>query len=124
MDGTESALRSSNYLRRLELLGCIVQVESLERCGVKERLQGWHLTHQLCHRITRERMCRGCEPQARREFNWSHWRRNSSKLESVHTWPQAPRTIQSQYTGLDKQRSEERRVGKECVSTCKSRWSQ
>src|SRR3546814_6000261 len=25
--------------------------------------------------------------------------------------------------GLDQQRSEERRVGKECVSTCRSRWS-
>src|SRR3546814_16165589 len=25
--------------------------------------------------------------------------------------------------GLDKSRSEERRVGKECVSTCRSRWS-
>src|SRR3546814_5489406 len=26
-------------------------------------------------------------------------------------------------TGLDKDRSEERRVGQECVSTCRSRWS-
>src|SRR3546814_4488984 len=26
-------------------------------------------------------------------------------------------------TGLSKARSEERRVGKECVSTCRSRWS-
>src|SRR3546814_9423382 len=26
-------------------------------------------------------------------------------------------------TGSDVQRSEERRVGKECVSTCRSRWS-
>src|SRR3546814_12685394 len=26
--------------------------------------------------------------------------------------------------GVDKDRSEERRVGKECVSTCSSRWSQ
>src|SRR3546814_12539111 len=25
--------------------------------------------------------------------------------------------------GLDQERSEERRVGKECVSTCRSRWS-
>src|SRR3546814_2638323 len=27
------------------------------------------------------------------------------------------------YRSLSKQRSEERRVGKECVSTCRSRWS-
>src|SRR3546814_16396265 len=26
-------------------------------------------------------------------------------------------------TGIDRWRSEERRVGKECVSTCRSRWS-
>src|SRR3546814_14859230 len=28
-----------------------------------------------------------------------------------------------EYGGVDHQRSEERRVGKECVSTCRSRWS-
>src|SRR3546814_13880949 len=27
------------------------------------------------------------------------------------------------FSGFDFQRSEERRVGKECVSTCRSRWS-
>src|SRR3546814_12163217 len=32
-------------------------------------------------------------------------------------WPRPP--IESRYIG---QRSEERRVGKECVSTCRSRW--
>src|SRR3546814_10820016 len=33
----------------------------------------------------------------------------------------APR---SEYPGVIRLRSEERRVGKECVSTCRSRWSQ
>src|SRR3546814_18846396 len=51
--------------------------------------------------------------------------------------PQFPRTVirhepentqcvcgcQLQRVGEDVSRSEERRVGKECVSTCKSRWS-
>src|SRR3546814_16218837 len=31
--------------------------------------------------------------------------------------------IAQQYAGWQKMRSEERRVGKECVSTCRSRWS-
>src|SRR3546814_13063514 len=30
----------------------------------------------------------------------------------------------AKYTDADHDRSEERRVGKECVSTCRSRWSQ
>src|SRR3546814_2343352 len=30
---------------------------------------------------------------------------------------------EGQGAGADRQRSEERRVGKECVSTCRSRWS-
>src|SRR3546814_17262934 len=33
-------------------------------------------------------------------------------------------TVAVQAFGLEQQRSEERRVGKECVSTCRSRWSQ
>src|SRR3546814_19080814 len=32
--------------------------------------------------------------------------------------------LQNQATSLANERSEERRVGKECVSTCRSRWSQ
>src|SRR3546814_16220828 len=32
-------------------------------------------------------------------------------------------TIAPSYPGSDRTRSEERRVGKECVSTCRSRWS-
>src|SRR3546814_4062395 len=36
----------------------------------------------------------------------------ATSLHSIANWPQASPT-----------RSEERRVGKECVSTCRSRWS-
>src|SRR3546814_13261428 len=32
-------------------------------------------------------------------------------------------TLQPAYAGIRPKRSEERRVGKECVSTCRSRWS-
>src|SRR3546814_20729651 len=31
-------------------------------------------------------------------------------------------SLTANYTYLDSERSEERRVGKECVSTCRSRW--
>src|SRR3546814_15580765 len=31
--------------------------------------------------------------------------------------------LQSFHTRIDRERSEERRVGKECVSTCRTRWS-
>src|SRR3546814_13191430 len=33
------------------------------------------------------------------------------------------RQAMDRYDGVDQPRSEERRVGKECVSTCRSRWS-
>src|SRR3546814_13489264 len=36
-------------------------------------------------------------------------------------WAAAPKLEARKHTGL--KRSEERRVGKECVSTCRSRWS-
>src|SRR3546814_13895228 len=40
--------------------------------------------------------------------------------------PDGGRTVQLREKGADNQRhrSEERRVGKECVSTCRSRWAQ
>src|SRR3546814_20931311 len=41
--------------------------------------------------------------------------------EANRRWP---RTAPNQYDPPEHTRSEERRVGKECVSTCRSRWSQ
>src|SRR3546814_19402671 len=40
------------------------------------------------------------------------------KVEIVHITTPA-----ESYNALEEMRSEERRVGKECVSTCRSRWS-
>src|SRR3546814_14905445 len=55
---------------------------------------------------------------------------NASLFDSLPVWENvAFGLIQGQRMGRDKardialQRSEERRVGKECVSTCRSRWS-
>src|SRR3546814_2520490 len=43
----------------------------------------------------------------------------------VGVWAGMPQTTIALLAGLQSiQRSEERRVGKECVSTCRSRWSQ
>src|SRR3546814_13115474 len=39
------------------------------------------------------------------------------------TWSGYARALQLQSAEVDEIRSEERRVGKECVSTCRSRWS-
>src|SRR3546814_12489206 len=42
------------------------------------------------------------------------------------TWPIScarPFKVRAQSPGAEYRRSEERRVGKECVSTCRSRWS-
>src|SRR3546814_19367539 len=55
---------------------------------------------------------------------------NAALFDSLPVWENvAFGLIQGQRMGRDKardialQRSEERRVGKECVSTCRSRWS-
>src|SRR3546814_15430733 len=37
--------------------------------------------------------------------------------------PRCPQTVQRIRIAMEPSRSEERRVGKECVSTCRSRWS-
>src|SRR3546814_11062726 len=42
-------------------------------------------------------------------------------MESNKDWEQAMRVLEDDYPHHE--RSEERRVGKECVSTCRSRWS-
>src|SRR6056297_3386201 len=47
--------------------------------------------------------------------------RNSRRVD-VQRWPAVP-TAPNTMAGMASFRSEERRVGKECVSTCRSRWS-
>src|SRR3546814_10084500 len=44
------------------------------------------------------------------------WRENNAKSSTTFSW-------QCDAQNNPKRRSEERRVGKECVSTCRSRWS-
>src|SRR3546814_7274953 len=58
---------------------------------------------------------RGCGMRRR----W--WRRRSS-LASLEEREQAIGQ-RRQVAGTERERSEERRVGKECVSTCRSRWT-
>src|SRR3546814_18019720 len=64
---------------------------------------------------------------AKRERGWGEgaaFRKAPSSVASRHLLPRAGEGLES---GLRRQaafaRSEERRVGKECVSTCRSRWS-
>src|SRR3546814_14457064 len=46
-------------------------------------------------------------------------------VETKKAWARAGRLLTGKTAehGVDRLRSEERRVGKECVSTCRSRWS-
>src|SRR3546814_12342788 len=44
-----------------------------------------------------------------------------SQPDADRAWPE--RAVAAGEEGLRMDRSEERRVGKECVSTCRSRWS-
>src|SRR3546814_19175703 len=56
----------------------------------------------------------------------SWWWRGSGPegpLSSVPSYEARPRRVSAQPTSATRRRSEERRVGKECVSTCRSRLS-
>src|SRR3546814_7315013 len=56
--------------------------------------------------------------------DWSSDVCSSDLLDEEVSWPRARRGAAGQYRrDLGRIRSEERRVGKECVSTCSSRWS-
>src|SRR3546814_2095304 len=65
------------------------------------------------------------------EMRISDWSSDvcSSDLPLLEVEPRIPRRIRIQRTlnpvriSRSRRRSEERRVGKECVSTCRSRWS-
>ena len=46
-----------------------------------------------------------------------------SDLFAFSTWPESAATINGREESLPGGRSEERRVGKECVQPCRSRWS-
>src|SRR3546814_17748584 len=46
-----------------------------------------------------------------------------SELKAEHFTLENPHRLVVDIQGLQVSRSEERRVGKECVSTCRSRWS-
>src|SRR3546814_12299141 len=57
---------------------------------------------------------------------WRRWPFAEAQLLRPHSGrPQAfvPSTFLQAHQALARLRSEERRVGKECVSTCRSRWS-
>src|SRR3546814_11231792 len=48
--------------------------------------------------------------------------RTAPRIEGMHVYGPAPAPL-AMLRGRHRFRSEERRVGKECVSTCSSRWS-
>src|SRR3546814_16810017 len=62
--------------------------------------------------------------QAEEEINAARDRDWSSKIKARCAERTAPMRIGlAQHHNGDRHRSEERRVGKECVSTCRSQWS-
>src|SRR3546814_18092118 len=55
----------------------------------------------------------------------SYWQIYAEKKSRVHpfTIPKLMINAAASHISMENGRSEERRVGKECVSTCRSRWS-
>src|SRR3546814_19276422 len=48
---------------------------------------------------------------------------SKERVEDASAVLKVGQTVEAKFIGMDRKRSEERRVGKECVSTCRSRWS-
>src|SRR3546814_19246832 len=74
------------------------------------RISDWSSDVCSSDLLRRDDLLRAVQPGSRATQRQSSW----AGVESVR-----PRQIKT----LDPLRSEERRVGKECVSTCRSRWS-
>src|SRR3546814_14558188 len=76
-------------------------------------------------KVAAEEMARDQIDEDRREFSFSVDMRHKGQINEVEIsldWDRSSGDFQT--TVADKFfRSEERRVGKECVSTCRSRWS-
>src|SRR3546814_13220956 len=51
------------------------------------------------------------------------WMKVPDRVAEIKIGLEARSVETSKYKGYEDKRSEERRVGKECVSTCRSRWS-
>src|SRR3546814_13424419 len=71
--------------------------------------------HTTVYRRMRNRL------RAYRQERNIHKRNATETLELMLDW--RVRALNAEYAIEDLARSEERRVGKECVSTCRSRWS-
>src|SRR3546814_20617854 len=56
-------------------------------------------------------------------INQLHWKPPGARAEFGFHQDSRSRRPREAYRELARSRSEERRVGKECVSTCRSRWS-
>src|SRR3546814_17110263 len=104
-----------------------------ERYGhdaVERLLDGAHaLMHQGVHRYPRsqsrdlkEEALREAERHAYQESIFNDLWRTLPRGEQTSAIPAAAAERQA-LLHLPQERSEERRVGKECVSTCRSRWS-
>src|SRR3546814_12586157 len=80
----------------------------------------------ILHRITARRFLQGHAAQelAHRHFHFLAGQRVGNVGDAVELIRHMPRTAVDAQLALDLlARSEERRVGKACVSTCRSRWS-
>src|SRR3546814_17840105 len=88
----------------------------LEGAAVGLRLRGALLAHRRCH-LQRVAGAHGPQPAQLVQA----WRAHRAGVDDVGLVEDAERDGQGLEAGGD--RSEERRVGKECVSTCRSRWA-
>src|SRR3546814_11538595 len=78
----------------------------------------WDTDNPHTHIVLRGKDDRGEDLVIARDYIGRGMRTRASELATDWLGPRTQRELER-----SRQRSEERRVGKECVSTCRSRWS-
>src|SRR3546814_16624924 len=94
---------------------------------LERRGRGWHRARRGASPDERFRIMISLDPQQQAARDWFESLRDRICAEFEAIEAEAGSDAAFEYTPWDREaegiRSEERRVGKECVSTCRSRWS-
>src|SRR3546814_7869772 len=120
-----SIINLSDYLQSAMIMRRVASNRTTERCSQSTRIRGCCQAGQrLVVAVPRARSCeRAIEDYIRDLNNGQRVVVHASRGQQERiVWPRYQ--MRSRALRLETMsRSEERRVGKECVSTCRSRWS-
>src|SRR3546814_2713893 len=109
------------------MFGCILRFFFKQKTAYEMRISDWSsdvCSSDLCGADQSEGDGAGCRMCEQRFSSFQGNPRRNGSIQRAVVYLRARRTIaRISVLRAGEDRSEERRVGKECVSTCRSRWS-